>query len=291
VKFIELYKEQKLNDTSIYDSKIMHEYYGLYRYLSNIQFKNEEIVQRVQKSLDNITTEDFIEILKTAELLKRRITSLFSEIDLSFANVMIKGFILLIGDGISDGHGIIVDGEPYVVFDLMAVFRGIENYNLDELILHESIHSIHYYLNEEMYFKNHNTIQDQYFKRMIVEGIATYISGSILSSQTEDEYWLGFFYQEQTQKWKANCEHIMDSVSSRLETSILKEEIDIDLYYSLFSVVDPDNLVDSRLAYYYGTKISEKVSKDHTFDEMLRINGPSWNNHIREYFNFTGRTL
>ncbi len=285
MEIIELYLRQEIKNSNIYEGNLMKEYFNLCRFLHKQQISDEDLISIIEDKIKSID-RDVRDILhRTSLQIREEFDSIIPNLNTLFPSVNIKGIILLIGEGNIDGHGRLVDGEPYVVIDLLTLASSIDIYDLETFLIHETVHAIHYYLNPQMYFSNYRSIEDQYFKRLVTEGLATFVSGKFVKD--EMEYWLGFFNPSQTNNWKNNCEVQLDDISKKLSTAISNDKVDEDLYYELFSVTDPDQLESSRLAYYYGSEICSKNIREQSFEELLKTEEDKWIQIASKYFNIT----
>lgn len=82
--------------------------------------KNIDAQNNIEKTIEKMYAED-MKIVNCANVIKHEIQETMNRL----SDFSIKGTILLFSDGSIDGHGILVDGEAYVFFDLNAIARGI----------------------------------------------------------------------------------------------------------------------------------------------------------------------
>lgn len=285
MEIIELYIRQEIKDSDIYDGNLMKEYFNLCRFLHKQQIADEDLISIIEDKIKSIDKDARDLLHRTSLQIREEFKSIIPNLNTLFPSVNIKGLILLIGEGNIDGHGILVDGEPYVVIDLLTLASSIDIYDLESFLIHETVHAIHYYLNPQMYFNNYRNIEDHYFKRLVAEGIATFVSGEFVKD--EKEYWLGFFDPSQTNTWKNNCEIRLGDISKKLSSAISSDKVDEDLYYDLFSVTDPEQLENSRLAYYYGSQICSKNIGEQSFEDLLKKEEDKWIQIASKYFELT----
>ncbi|NEZ49264.1 hypothetical protein FDB54_06465 [Clostridium botulinum] len=194
------------------------------------------------------------------------------------------GLIIFIGDGSIDGHGIIIDNNPYVFIDLSASIPNISKYNLSTFMVHETIHALHYDLNKEVYPKNYLSVEDRYFKKLISEGIATEFSMSVFHISMESSYWLGLLEHEDVEKWIFNCEKMKLNVGKKLSKTIINDKFNYDIYCKLFTILKLKELTSYRMGYYYGSEIIKTIQQERSNIEMLTLDFDKVKKYIYEYF-------
>lgn len=238
-------KQVKLYSRNFIDSPFFREYFRLFNTNTNFMKDTSQLMQTY--SLQDISdTVSFLESL-ALEMIKLININLNREIDL--------GIITFFGDCSYDGHGILIDGKPYVFFDLNAIIPRLDVYNFRVFIIHEMLHSIHYHLNPDFYRENYRLVEEKYLKLMLAEGIATHLSFLISKEKVEDAYWFGYLKQDQVWDWIRNCEKIKDEVGNDLRQSIDTGTLDNYLYNRLFGIDDFKMLTSYRVGYYYGAEI------------------------------------
>lgn len=194
------------------------------------------------------------------------------------------GLIIFIGDGSIDGHGIIIDNNPYVFIDLSAIIPNISKYNLSTFMVHETIHALHYDLNKEFYPKNYLSVEDRFFKKLISEGIATEFSMSVFHISMESSYWLGLLEHEDVEKWIFNCEKMKLNVGKKLSKTIINDKFNYDIYCKLFTILKLKELTSYRMGYYYGSEIIKTIQQERSNIEMLTLDFDQVKKYIYEYF-------
>jgi len=64
------------------------------------------------------------------------------------------GLVLFVGNGVPDGHGILVDGGAWVAVDLKTFADRLGSYDQAIYLAHESTHAFHYASSPSFYFGN-----------------------------------------------------------------------------------------------------------------------------------------
>lgn len=281
---IELFEDQIEQRQDLLESKIIKGYCQLYRFLNNVRMSDTEIVKIVMEHVSDIEKIDLNGLQNLMEKLKKAIEKGYETLSKHIKLIDDITYVIMIGDGSIDGHGVVIEDKPYVIIDILALSGGRDFYDLDVFVIHESVHAIHYSKSPDMSFNNYNGTEDMYFKRLASEGIATFISGKLHDSHLGEEFWLGFLDKNRTSEWITYCTRNIGNVSSSLKKSIQSDELDIDLYYNLFSITDPSNIGNSRLAYYYGYEICMIASQAMGFETLMTLNEDKWSNMIKSYF-------
>lgn len=281
---IELYEDQLNHRNYVYDGEVFKEYCELYRFLNNVRMSDTEIIKTVSEHSMELSASEELNAHEIATKLKSMISDAYHNISKYVAYEDEIIYVLMIGDSSIDGHGGTIDGKPYVFIDILAIAGGIEFYDLGIFLMHESVHALHYIKSPQMSFKSYRGIEDMYFKRLASEGIATYISGKIRNSHLGEEFWLGYFDKNQTSDWITYCTRSIGTVSAELRNSIESDALDVDLYYKLFSIYDPNETYKSRLAYYYGYEICLIASQAMSIETLLSLGEDKWSKMIKSYF-------
>lgn len=281
---IELYEDQLNHRNYIYDGEVFKEYCELYRFLNNVRMSDTEIIKIVTEHSMDLNASEEVNAFEIATKLKNAIADAYDNISKHVPIEDDVTYVLMLGDSSIDGHGVTIEGKPYVLIDILAIAGGIDFYDLGIFLLHESVHALHYIKSPQMSFKSYRGTEDMYFKRLASEGIATFISGKIRNSHLGEEFWLGYFDKDQTSEWITYCTRTIGMVSTELRNSIESDVLDVELYYKLFSIYDPNEIGRSRLAYYYGYEICMIASQAMGIETLMSIGEDKWSKMIRSYF-------
>lgn len=192
------------------------------------------------------------------------------------------GLIIFIGNGIPDGHAILLGGNPWVVIDLKTFVDRSDFYNQEVYLTHEIAHAFHYPKAPSFYFENNQgVLQPPIFKMMITEGVATYCSSLFTSATMHDAYWFGQYTEEEVEEWMNLCEQEKSAIRDKMDMS--KNKVEPELLDQLFDV-PKRALGKSRMGYYYGTKIVQKVVKEKELQTTLNMELQEYKHYVFHYF-------
>ena len=192
------------------------------------------------------------------------------------------GLIIFIGNGIPDGHAILLDGNPYAVIDLKTFVDRLDAYDQAVYLTHEVTHAFHYKKTPSFYFGNKQKIlKPPIFKMMIAEGVATYCSFLFTPAPIHDAYWFGQYTEKQVKSWVNICEREKGKIGEEIDTG--ENKVSPDIMEKLFDTPVRD-LGESRLGYCYGTKIVRKVIEEKGLDAALKMELYDYRNHVYRYF-------
>jgi hypothetical protein len=276
MEILDLAKEQ-LNSAD--QRQTLEKYHDFFEEIREFGPKDQNYLQAVRKRIErldeNMTQKgrDRIE-----EISKEKVNLMQGEIDTE----KVPGLIIFIGNGIPDGHAILLDGNPWIVIDLKTFVDRSDTYDGEVYLTHEISHAFHYEKAPSFYFGNDQRIlEPPIFKTMIVEGVATYLSFLLTSSTAYDAYWFGQYPKEEVEEWIHLCEEAKSTIGDKVDTS--EGEVTTDLMEQLFDVPNRD-LGKSRLGYYHGTKIVQKVVEEGELKTALNMKLKEYKNYIFRYF-------
>ncbi|MCD4713924.1 MAG: hypothetical protein K8R73_11620 [Clostridiales bacterium] len=270
MKYIDLYKLQIdlnfENRDKAYDNEFFNEYVDLNCFLNDANRSKTRITEIIKEDIENLNSSKLIEIDKIVAELLVTISDVVKLDYRLFRNNKIEGVVFLIGDGTVDSHGVVIDNKSYLLIDVLAYLNGKDFYNPYSFIVHEYTHCIHYKLNSEMYFRNFKNRVENVLKRLIIEGFATYITKIVTGEKDYIVFWLGYLDEYDVENWMRFSRENQHSIGAKIN-----ELIDEDTYRILFSVCNKEYLWKGRLAYYYGYKIAEILSKKYRLEELLEL--------------------
>jgi len=285
--YLELYKEQLENnavENILYRSDIVKEYFALNCFLNNFERTDERLTEIICEDIEILTEDSLLTIEKSVSIIKDNVELLIKEGNPLFTDYKIDGIVLLLGDSTVDSQGIMVNDKTYLVIDLLAYSVAIDKYNPISFLVHDITHSIHYKLMSDMYFKNYSSQTERVLKRMVVEGLATYITKQLTDESDEDVFWLGYLDDRGVEKWKEHAYKVRGKHGNNLRDLISNNIWRDQNQFDLFSISDPDKLWEGRLAYYYGYEIVENLSYGKSLDEVLKLKYSDYYKGITEYF-------
>lgn len=285
--YIETYKMQLGQDKqeidSYYESAVYNEYCGLNCFLNNFERSNLSIRKAVEDVVSNLVGEEN-SIEACVKLIKNTINEFEKSNHPLFSTYDFDGVLFLIGDLTVDSQGIMIEGKSYMVVDLSAYLNAKDKYNPISFVVHEVVHPIHYKLNPEMYFRNYKNHQEIVLKRMMIEGIATYLTKHFTNENDADIFWLGYIDQIGVNNWIAYATEKKEAFGKKIKKLIETDDLESESGYLLFSITDPEKLWEGRLAYYYGYDMIKSIHKIKSIDEILNMQLEDFLPHILNYF-------
>ncbi len=283
MKYIELYKLQISknikNSIKAYDNEYFNEYVELNCFMNDFYRSKDRITEIIKEDIENLNSTKVIEIEKIVMELCATIGEVANLEYGLFKNNKIEGVIFIIGDGTVDSHGVLIGNKAYLLIDVMAYLNGIDFYNPYSFIVHEYTHCIHYMLNSEMYFRNCKDRVECVFKRLIVEGFATYVTKIVSGEKDYKVFWLGYLDEDDVDRWIRFSKENQHSIGLKID-----EMLDEDTYRILFSVCNQEYLWKGRLAYYYGYKIAERLSEKYNLEELLKLPYEKTKKSVEDFF-------
>lgn len=288
MNYLELYKIQlgtdEISKEKYYLSPIFTEYCGLNCFLNDINRSEKKIKESIEIYIYGIDKTKIESIENSVSLLKTTIENYEKSDHPLLSEYKIDGVIFLLGDMTIDSHGITLKDKSYMIVDLLAYDNAKDKYNPKSFVIHEIVHPIHYKLNPEMYFRNHINLMDTTVKRILVEGLATYLTKYYTDESDADIFWLGYLDKQGVDKW------IDYSDKRRVENGVALEDIvkskkwERESQIEFFSISDPMKLWEGRVAYYYGYKIVKKLMEAHTVNEILNLKYNDLKPYVQKYF-------
>lgn len=272
LKYIELYKSQIDNnrmENEVYKLDFFKEYCALNCFLNDFDRSEERLKTLIIEDIHALSANDLSDIDLSIEEIKNSFSSLGHAFKELLFNHPIEGIVFMVGDQTIDSHGMLVDGKSYLLIDIANYARSRDNYNIISFMIHELSHAIHYSIRPDMYFRNFTHSSDKVIKRLLLEGIATYITRELTNESDEDVFWLGFLDHEEIKIWMNYSEEKKFKVASNLTQFIEEGTWSSDQQYELFSIVNPDLLWQGRLAYYYGYQISKLYCERQSIEQLL----------------------
>ncbi len=285
-KILDIYNWQLLNimdnERKIFFEEFIKEYSKIYYYINLVNLDEKSLKKDILLNIQAYESikEDFYFL---ADRLEKKIEKCNGQLQEIFHHERIRS-ILFIGDGTIDGHGIKIQDESFVIFDLSSILHLEPLYHMDLFILHELIHPLHFKFND-YYYSNYKNTEEMYFKRLYTEGLSTYLSWQSTFATLEDSFWLGFLPKIKVEKWEINCVKKKDNIGLRLNKTIKLNKFNQKLYFELFSIDTIKDYKNGRLGYYYGFEIVKIIGNSRKLNELLNINYEIVRTYIIDYFN------
>lgn len=275
MEFINLAKSQMDSDEQVY---LQHPFFR--EYLSEFN-SNDNFQKNVKEMLVNYTPNEVEEVITFLETATSKALDNINNVLQTDYDI---GVVVFLGDCSYDSHGILIDGKPYVFFDLFAIIPRMDIYNFEIFLTHELIHSIHYHVNPAFYRKNFNSVEENFLKLIFAEGIATQLSGVLNNNVNDQIFWFGFLESKKLELWIKNCSLMKREIGREISEASQTDVFDHALYNRLFGIEDFRFLENYRLGYYYGAKIVENALNDKSISEVLRLDFYEAKKCIYDYF-------
>lgn len=95
---------------------------------------------------------------------------------------------------------------------------------------------------------------------------------------------MGYLNQDAIEEWIDNCEDVKSEIGQKLKALVTNKIFDMNTYLKLFCVWDSNMLTQSRLAYYYGSKIIELLHKEKSMGEIFKMEYEELYPNVLKYF-------
>ena len=256
----------------------------------NEYFTTLENREQFQKNIQSVLKTTDVELTESnINLLSKKLLSLIPLIKNIEENLIIPDFIFFIGLNNFDGHGLIIRGKPHTFFNMTPLNERLKNksFVVSAQLLHEIFHAIHYFYSPAFYIKNYASIEHQYLKRIVAEGIATYFTffAGNKKLNLNDSLWFGLIDNEHFTKWVENCEAKKASIGKTIEKVVASNNFDTTLADILFSVpgIEQEELTKGRFGYYYGLEIVKKAA-EREGTKVLYLSYERFTDYILQYF-------
>lgn len=158
--------------------------------------------------------------------------------------------ILMVGQNTSNGHGWVNDGRS-------IAWLAVEAYTTPLLarvfITHELVHACHYQHNGAFSFINKDQLQNP-LRQLLTEGIATYLSRTILAIDWATALWADYMKTARQRKWMRFCHDDISGLAKYFLAAMRNGE-----ETSMFIASDPDDIYKYRSGYYLGLSVIETI--------------------------------
>lgn len=279
MKVLDISREQ-LNSPG--QGQVLEKFSDYFDEIGDFGPEDPNYLQRTRKRVDKIEEPKVREARNLlGEIADEKVNRVKKEINAEYE----PGLVIFVGTGVPDGHGILVDGDPWVVIDLKTFIDRLESYDQEIYLAHEIAHAFHYASSPSFYFGNDQKflVRPPIFKMMVAEGLATYVSSLVTPGTISDAYWFGQYSQEKVEEWTDVCEKERSRVADKMD--IGKNAVSSELVEELFDVTDR-HLGKSRMGYYYGTKIVQNVIEKRNLEVAFSMELTEYRDYIFCYFDF-----
>jgi hypothetical protein len=260
----------------------LNEFYGEYFRCFSDKEKFSKEIGSIIPGIDKAVT------LNNVEIIERTFNDLKPQLKKYFPNIVLPDIIFFIGSGGWDGHATIIKDKPYTFFDMFRMNQWLANSNFckEAHFTHELVHAIHYYQSPEYYLGNYKTPGDNLLKRLIAEGMGTYLSYKITGVDFFHAAWLGIIDDTLCSRWEESCLRHKNTIKELLKKALHDSCAEKEISNSLFSVpgFNDDDLVSGRFGYYYGAKIIEEFFPGISPSKLVSFGYDKFIEPINKYF-------
>lgn len=175
--------------------------------------------------------------------------------------------ILFVGQNTCNGHACLLDGKPTVYIALESYTSDLYS---DVFCMHEIIHGLHYQQQPRLLF---NSVVEKALisRQLLAEGMATYLTKSILDVSADRALWADFLDDAQLKKWNQNIEANHSLLNNLCIDNF--QSSDLTLSSKLFAISDLTDARRSRAGYKIGMLAIESIvkSKNIPVKEIFKI--------------------
>ncbi len=205
------------------------------------------------------------DVLKTrSELVKRRLPMIIRRLNKKGLDIGNLRFVLFVGKNCTNGHAF-RDADGWVVW--IPVESYATRLLVDVFVTHEIAHALHYENSRQFYFAT-KPEQRNFSRLLLTEGMATYLTASILDCSDDVALWGDYLRKQQLHNWRVKCERNWP----------LLKEIAVGKFRShapteLFQANDPEDVFRFRAGYYLGLNLVKEISRGEalTANEMISL--------------------
>ena len=186
----------------------------------------------------------------------------------------------VVGPGFIDGHGLLVDGKPIVLFNMRLIERHVdeEGFRPDVHVAHELMHAVHYDLAPSFYPGREKSPAEEVWHRLVAEGLAQRGSEVLTECNPQLSTWFGVLDEPSFEVWVERAREIEDSLADMLD---LEESIRFDgnRWDDLFR--GTGDLETTRLGYWWGRHLVERAEEEYDFEELFVMPPEDWEPIVR----------
>ena len=172
---------------------------------------------------------------------------------------------LIVGNDSANGHAFLDDNNVIAWFAIESFKSELQ---AKIFVMHELIHALHYRARPEFAFA---TVDEKNLlsRQLITEGIATYLTKSLLDVSDEEALWADALPATKLRSWIAACRDATPELCEFTIRHFDSSDPAIELFYASNS----QDIFSFRAGYYVGLKVMEAIFREHGFTagELLRI--------------------
>lgn len=189
-----------------------------------------------------------------------------------------------VGPGTFDGHGILIDGEPRVFYDMRRVddHFGEEGFMPEVHAAHETAHAIHYGTRPDFYPGRDKSPRAEVWHRLVAEGLATRVAEAVTDCSPREALWFGVVGDEKFDEWRTEAETRREELWARVREVDESPGFDSETWTKLFRGQDDPSTI--RFGYWYGREIVRRAQGDLSLTELLSAPADAWYGYVEGYF-------
>ncbi len=205
------------------------------------------------------------EINRRTRLINNQLKFIVNKFNALRLNTKDLNIVLFVGRGTSNGHAF-RDGNRFVVW------LPVETYDSPMLarvfVTHEIIHALHYTACPEFYFDSQQELR-RVSRRLITEGIATYMAMRILEIDELTALWADYLPDDKADRWFNECRTSEKEIFANLLANFSTCNPDFGLFYAS----DPNDIFKFRAGYFAGLRLVEQLVEENNIEltELLAI--------------------
>jgi len=204
-------------------------------------------------------------VKEKSKLIRKRLDFIENNFNDSGFNIANLKIVLFVGQNTSNGHAF-KDGDNYIVWLPIETYPTLKQ--CDIFITHEIAHFLHYSRSPDFYFHSIKNLQ-LLSRRLITEGIATYLTQQILKSTEKEALWADFLTKSEIDSWFEKCQIAEPQLYKFVLENFNYSNPEIELFYAN----DTADIFRFRAGYFVGLKLIAQMVKDLklSMEELLKI--------------------
>jgi uncharacterized protein YjaZ len=174
--------------------------------------------------------------------------------------------ILFVGNNSANGHAFLDHGKTVAWFAIECFESELD---ARVFTMHELVHALHFAARPEYAF-NDVVKQRNVARQLITEGIASYLTKSILNVTDETALWANRLPANQLHTWMTACRNS----EKKLFQFIVANFESCDSPIKIFYAANPEDIYSYRAGYYVGLKLIESILANNDFSNRDLLNIP-----------------